>query len=215
MVYKVYAFPGSTCGQRVLTTLKEKNLEYEFIKVDLMSGEHKQAAFLEKQPFGVIPVLEDEDGFLIYESRAICRYLENKHKNQGTELIPSTLQGLGLFEQGASIETSYFDPNAGGLVFEKFFKGLKGLGEADENRVKSLVEKLGGYLDVYEKILSKQEYIGGNQFTLADLYHLPYGNLLFIPQINLGHLLLERPLVKAWWEKISSRPSWKSVTGQN
>src|SRR3989338_2840461 len=214
MVYKLLGSPISTCVQRVLTTLKEKNLEYELVPVDLSKGEQKQAAFLEKQPFGVIPVLED-DGFLIYESRAICRYLEAKHKDQGTELIPTEIKALGLFEQGASIETSYFDPNAGGLIFEKFFKGLKGMGEADENRVKSLVEKLGGYLDVYEKILSKQEYIGGNQFTLADLYHLPYGNLLFIPQINLGHLLLERPLVKAWWEKISSRPSWKSVTGQN
>ncbi|EFC49408.1 predicted protein [Naegleria gruberi] len=211
MVYKIYGAAQSTCVQRVLTTIKEKGLEYELVPVDLMKGEHKSPSYLEKHPFGVIPVLED-DGFLIYESRAICRYLEAKHKSQGTELIPTELKALGLFEQGASIETAYFDSNASGLVFEKLFKGMMGYGAADEARVKQLSEKLALNLDAYEKVLAKQEFIGGNQFTLADLYHLPYGNLLFA--IGLGNLLLDRPLVKAWWEKISSRPSWKAVSGQ-
>ncbi|EFC37863.1 predicted protein [Naegleria gruberi] len=200
--------------QRVLTTLKEKGLEHELIVVDLSKGEHKSPSFLEKQPFGVIPVLDD-DGFLIYESRAICRYLEAKHKGQGTELIPSDLKALGLFEQGASIETAYFDPNAAGLAFEKLFKGLFGWGTTDDARVKQLTDKLNQHLDAYEKILSKQEFIGGNQFTLADLYHLPYGSLLFAPPVGLGNLITDRPHVKAWWEKISSRPSWKAVSGQN
>src|SRR3989338_674338 len=210
MVYKLLGSPISTCVQRVLTTLKEKNLEYELVPIDLSKGEHKSASFLEKQPFGVIPVLDD-DGFLIYESRAICRYLEAKHKGQGTELIPTEIKALALFEQGASIETSYFDPNASGLAFEKLFKGLFGWGQTDEARVKTLTEKLGQHLDVYEKILSKQEFIGGNQFTLADLFHLPYGGLLFAPQVDLGNLLLDRPHVKVWWEKITSRPSWKAA----
>ncbi|EFC45992.1 predicted protein [Naegleria gruberi] len=212
MVFKIYGAAQSTCVQRVLTTIKEKGLEYELVPVDLMKGEHKSPSHLEKHPFGVIPGLED-DGFLIYESRAICRYLEAKHKGQGTELIPTELKALGLFEQGASIETAYFDSNASGLVFEKLFKGMMGYGAADEARVKQLSEKLALNLDSYERVLAKQEFIGGNQFTLADLYHLPYGNLLFA--IGLGNLLLDRPHVKAWWEKISSRPSWKAVSGQH
>ncbi|KAF0982587.1 hypothetical protein FDP41_011517 [Naegleria fowleri] len=207
MVLKLYGIYLSTCVQRVVTTLKEKNLDFELVPVDLSKGEHKQAAFLEKQPFGVIPVLED-DGFLIYESRAICRYLEAKFKSQGTQLIPTDLKALGLFEQGASIETSYFDPNVSGLAFELVFKGMFGGGAPDEARVKLLTQKLTQALDVYEKILAKQEYIGGNQFTLADLYHLPYGNYLFHEKVNLGHLINERPHVKAWWEKITKRDSW-------
>ena len=210
MAIKVYGLAAATCTKRVLATLKEKQLDYELIVVNLASGEHKQAPYIEKQPFGVIPVLEDGE-FTIYESRAICRYLENKYKTSGNQLIPTNPEELGLFEQGASIETSYWDPNASGIIFEKFFKALKGLGEADEARVKVASEKLAQYLDVYEKILSKQEYIGGNQFTLADLFHLPYGSLLFVPQVNFGHLLLERPHVKTWWEKITSRPAWQEV----
>ena len=70
---------------------------------------------------------------------------------------------------------------------------MMGYGAADEARVKQLSEKLSLNLDAYERVLAKQEFIGGNQFTLADLYHLPYGNLLFA--IGLGNLLLDRPHV--------------------
>lgn len=57
------------------------------------------------------------------ESRAICRYLELKYKGKGTELIPMKDANVqGLFEQAASIETSYFDPYASGIIVEQVFK---------------------------------------------------------------------------------------------
>jgi glutathione S-transferase len=56
------------------------------------------------------------------ESRAICRYLETKYKGKGNELIPKDVKSQGLFEQAASIEISYFDPYASGLVYERAFK---------------------------------------------------------------------------------------------
>ena len=50
-------------------------------------------------------------------------YLELKYKGQGTELIPGkSVTAQGRFEQAASVETSYFDPYASGLVFELLFK---------------------------------------------------------------------------------------------
>ncbi|KAG2378590.1 hypothetical protein C9374_008229 [Naegleria lovaniensis] len=212
MVLKLYGLYRSTCTQRVVTTLFEKGLSFEYIPVNLYKGEQKQPSFLEKQPFGVVPLLDD-DGFLIYESRAICRYLEAKFKNQGTLLIPEStnVKELGIFEQGASIEISYFDSVASPLVFELVWKGMKGLGAPDEERVKFFTQKLAQNLDVYEKILTQQEFVGGNQFTLADLYHLPVGNYLFHSQVNLGRLIEERPHVKAWWEKIAARDSWKQA----
>jgi glutathione S-transferase len=209
MVLKIHGIGRSTCTQRVLATLKEKQVPYEIVNIDFAAGEHKSAKYLEKQPFGVIPVLED-DGFFVYESRAICRYIATKYKAQGTELIPTELKSLGIFEQGASIETSYFDPQASVITFERVFKPMFG-GSADEDRVKQLSEKLTGYLDVYEKILSKQQYIGGDSFSLIDIYHLPYGTFLFHDNVKLGHLINDRPHVKAWWDKVSGRQSWQEV----
>jgi glutathione S-transferase len=106
----------------------------------------------------------DDDGFILIESRAICRYIENK--NQGTQLIPTDQKAYGLFEQGAYIETNEFDPQASPLVYEKLFKSFYGQ-QADEEKVTQYVEKLTKVLDAYEKILSKQQYIGGEFFTLA------------------------------------------------
>jgi len=61
--------------------------------------------------------------FCHLESRAICRYLELKYKGKGTELIPSKdVAAQGLFEQAASIETSYFDPSASQIIYELVFK---------------------------------------------------------------------------------------------
>lgn len=212
MTITLYGHPISTCSKRVITVLKEKQIPFDFVTVNFAAGEHKSPEYLKNQPFGQIPYLKDGD-FVIFESRAICRYLENKFKNQGTQLIPSDPQAYGLFEQGASIEQANFDPQASGLAFERMFKQFQGK-TADEDRVKQLSEKLGAVLDVYETILSKQKYIGGNDVTLADLFHLPYGALLFAPQLNLGNLITDRAQVKAWWESLSSRQSWKDANEQ-
>ena len=73
MVLKLY---GSAMSfSRVLVTILEKDLPYEHILIDIAKGEQKSEIYKKLQPFGKVPALDD-DGFLIFESRAICRYLE-------------------------------------------------------------------------------------------------------------------------------------------
>ena len=72
MVLKLYGSAMST--SRVLVTILEKELPYELVRIDIAKGEQKSEEYLKMQPFGKVPVLED-DGFFMYESRAICRYL--------------------------------------------------------------------------------------------------------------------------------------------
>jgi Glutathione S-transferase len=143
MVLKLYGWPKSTCTQRVATTLQEKKVPYEFIMVDLFKGESKTAEYLKKQPFGQVPYIvrtppsssptassnylldeKDDDGFILYESRAICRYIAEKYQNQGTpNLLPiKDLKSRAIFEQSASIEQSDFDQFASKAVFEMVFK---------------------------------------------------------------------------------------------
>lgn len=72
MVLKLYGSAMSFA--RVLVTILEKDLAYEHIPIDIAKGEQKGEAYKKLQPFGKVPALED-DGFLIFESRAICKYL--------------------------------------------------------------------------------------------------------------------------------------------
>jgi len=72
MVLKLYGSAMAT--SRVLVTILEKELPYELILVDIAKGEQKREDYKKLQPFGKVPVLDD-DGFVIFESRAICKYL--------------------------------------------------------------------------------------------------------------------------------------------
>lgn len=72
MVLKLYGSAMAT--SRVLVVILELGLEYEYIPIDISKGEQKTGEYMQKQPWGKVPVLED-DGFLMHESRAICKYL--------------------------------------------------------------------------------------------------------------------------------------------
>ncbi|KAF8645507.1 hypothetical protein AX16_007792 [Volvariella volvacea WC 439] len=206
MVLKLYGFSQSTCTTRVGIVLHEKQVPFELISVDVMGGEHKTPEYLEKQPFGQIPYLDD-DGFILYESRAICRYIAEKYADQGTSLIPKDLKARALFEQAASIEAFDFDPYASNMVMEKIFKPYKGL-TPDEEVWSKLNESLKVKLDAYERILSKQKYLAGDEVTLADLFHIPYGVL---STVSGSDAINARPNVKRWFDSITSRPSYQAV----
>ena len=122
MVLKLYGTPRSTCTKRVRTVLEELGVTYELVLVDNANKEHKSPAYLAIQPFGQMPYLDD-DGFKLFESRAICRYLALKYGGVGTLIpSPSDVRKTALFEQAASIELTNFDPAAFGLAFENVIK---------------------------------------------------------------------------------------------
>ncbi|TDL23356.1 glutathione S-transferase-like protein [Rickenella mellea] len=205
MVLKLHGALYSTCTQRVLLVCKELNLPYEFVNVNIQVGEQKDPAYMKNQPFGQVPFIDD-DGFILFESRAIARYLVQKH---GSPLIPvGDLKKLALFEQAASIEQADFDPYAYGYALEKIFKPAMGLqpNDAFAEQLKGTLEKK---LQGYEAILGKQKYLAGEEVTLADLFHLPYGALITNALKFTG--LTDSPNIARWWKDITARSSWQAV----
>ncbi|KAJ8518674.1 hypothetical protein ONZ45_g4278 [Pleurotus djamor] len=206
MVLTLVGSPFSTCTKRVATVLHEKQIPFAFKPIDFAKAEHKAPEFVKYQPFGQVPYIDD-DGFILYESRAICRYLEAKYPSQGTTLIPKDTQALAKFEQAASIESFNFDPYASTIVWEKVFKKLRGL-TTDEAVVTAKLEALDAKLQVYNLILGQQKYLAGDELTMADLFHLPYGTLLNVAGFDV---LTKYPNVARWFTELSSRPSWLAV----
>ncbi|CAN1817190.1 Glutathione S-transferase F8, chloroplastic, partial [Linum perenne] len=67
----------------------------------------------------------------------------------------------------------------------------------------------GKILDVYEARLSKSKYLGGDQFSLVDLHHLP--NIQCLLGTPSKKLFDSHPKVAAWIADIAGRPSWTKV----
>ncbi|CAE6461993.1 unnamed protein product [Rhizoctonia solani] len=206
---KLYGYTYSTCTHLVWATAKEIGVDVQFVTIDLAKGEHKDPKFIENlNPFGMVPVLEDEDGTQIFESHAISRYLVAKYAPGSTLLPdPSNVRSYGLFEQAASIEYSIFDPCGRSITLGRLIAPMFGL-STDEGEVIKAVDMLTSNMEAYERILSKQKYLAGDAFTLADLSHLPFCQIInhFYPQI-----FSSQPHVKAWWDDISNRESWQTT----
>ncbi|KAJ3570973.1 hypothetical protein NP233_g4053 [Leucocoprinus birnbaumii] len=206
MVLKLYGYPSSTAVKIAAIVLHEKKIPFEFIMVDLLKGEQKKEDYLEKHPYGQVPCLDD-NGFLLYESRAIARYLVEAYPEHGPQLVPTETKQRAIFEQATASEAFNFNRFASPLVFEIIFKEFVG-GKTDPAIVADLTDKLSARLDVYEKILSKQKYLAGDAVTLADLFHIPTASLLIKAGVPI---IQDRPNVTRWYNDLTSRESWQKV----
>lgn len=205
MMLKLYGKPMSTCTLRVEVVLKEKNIPYEFFEVPW--DEMKTPEYLSKSPFGLVPYLDD-DGLILYESRAICRYIEAKYSDREPKLIPTEPLANALFEQAASFESATFEPFATGAFVESCFKPFLKKG-GDRTVFDKNIESLAVKLHAYEIILGKQKYIAGDELTLVDLFHLPCGTALGIAGSDI---MYRTPNVARWFNDISSRESWSTLS---
>ncbi|KIY68878.1 thioredoxin-like protein [Cylindrobasidium torrendii FP15055 ss-10] len=209
MVLKLYGFPAATCTRRVATVLFEKKVPFEFHTIDLTTGAHKAPAYLEHQPFGQTPYIDD-DGFEIYESRAIGRYIALKYKDQGTPLIPvdatADLKKTTAFEVAMQIENQELDPYSSAIVIEAVFAPAYKPGyKPRKDFLDEKIAILNSKLDVFEQILSKQKYLAGDEITLADLNGIPFNALLNAAGVDA---LDTRPAVSRWWKDLQARPSF-------
>ncbi|RDW57373.1 hypothetical protein BP5796_12823 [Coleophoma crateriformis] len=215
-----------------LLVLAEKGVtDFKLVTPDFQAGEHKAKPHTDKCPFGTVPVLED-NGFILYgiagfravtftclrltleaESRAIARYLADKYRSVGPALIPEhgDSKAWALFEQFASAEQANFDHFVQVLIAQKHYNPMRRL-PTEPVIVEYFETKFREKLDIYDVILGKQLYMGGNEFSLIDIFYMPQIGTLF--KMGEGAFVTDRPNIKAWWERVTARDSWKQYATQ-
>jgi glutathione S-transferase len=158
---------------------------------------------MNRHPWGKVPVVTFTEGFTLYESRAICKYLARKYS---FPLLPpaSDVEATALFEQAESIEMLYFAEAAGKIAFEKFAKKFMGLPPNDA-AVSDALRSVEMFFDVAERLLRHKFYMAGNQFTLADIYYIPLIQRVFA--CGYGDVIESREAVSAWWDRCMNRPA--------
>ena len=202
---KIYEFKGFPNPTRVRIALAEKGLidKVQFVSVDVPGGEHKRPAFLVKNPSGVVPVLELEDGTCVAECTAITEYLDNLEGKP-------TLTGNGSRER-AIIHMMQRRAEAGLLdaAATYFHHATPGLGPhievyqnaewGEKNRERALATMR--YLD---GVLSRQPYLAGEKFSIADITAFAGFGYADIAKIEMPPALQN---LKAWRARIAERPS--------
>ncbi|GMH04647.1 hypothetical protein Nepgr_006487 [Nepenthes gracilis] len=205
----VYGPPMSAAVSRVLACLLEKEVKFQLININMSKGQHKSPDFLKMQPFGQVPAFRDES-ISLFESRAICRYVTEKYANQGNIILFGTNPSeKASIDQWLEAESQSFNPPTSTLVFQLAFAPRMKI-KQDEGAIKQSKEKLAKVLDVYNGRLASSRFLASEEFSLADLSHLPNAQYL-VNGTEVEELFLVRENVRRWWKEISSRESWKKV----
>ncbi|KAJ8552953.1 hypothetical protein K7X08_020346 [Anisodus acutangulus] len=207
MAIKLHGPAMSPAVMRVIATLKEKDLNFELVPVNMQTGDHKKEPFITLNPFGQVPAFEDGD-LKLFESRAVTQYIAHTYADKGNQLLANDPKKMAIMSIWMEVESQKFDPVASKLNFEIVIKPMLGM-VTDDAAVAENEEKLGKVLDVYESRLKDSKYLGGDSFTLADLHHAPVMNYLMGTKVK--SLFDARPHVSAWCADILARPAWSKA----
>jgi glutathione S-transferase len=198
--------------------LAEKGLEsqIEFVSVDLVGAEHKGAAFLEKNPSGVLPVLQLDDGTYISESTAITEYLDNLDgKPTLTGRTPREKAMIHMMQRRAEAELldavgNYFHHATPGLgaALQVFKSPEWSDRKAWGDRQRAKAEQGMVYFD---RVLKANPYVAGENFSMADI--TVFAGLMFA---DAGGIPIPEDCTAllAWRVKVSDLPSVKNRSGQ-
>lgn len=205
----VHGDTRALCTQRVMILLEELQLKYTVQEVDLLLGEHKSDEFLKLNPFGKVPVVEYGDKALI-ESRSILRYISRNN----VDVVDLWLRGNVNVDMWLEVEAQELNPHISKIVYEKMFRKSDANDNHDtEAIVSKSLNELEKVLDVYEARLSENEYLGGSEYSIADISNVPY--MYAFIKCGFKDVLKKRPHVYGWLKRVIKRPAVHGVLHQS
>ena len=202
---KLYNSEMANSPRKVRMFIAEKNIsDIEIINIDLMSGEHKTPEYRAIAPNSRIPALELDDGTVIMESTAICRYLESLYPEPNL-FGESAIEIASIEMWQARIYNELMIPLA--MAFRHLHPGMsnmeiqnKDYGETQKNiGIKSL--------KYFDAVLSESKFVAGDRFTFADIQMITTTDFF----IGLNRLSMEDyPEIKRHFNLMSERSSFSA-----
>jgi glutathione S-transferase len=202
---KIYETTGFPNPARVRIALGEKNVidQVEFVEVDVMNGEHRQAEFKAKNPSASVPVLELDDGTTIAECTAITEYID--HTIAGVSLTGKTAKERAVIHMmQRRAEQNLID--AVGTYFHNATPGLGKDLETYQNKEwgEKQKEKAIAGMQYFNQVLGEQDFIAGTDFSMADI--TVFAGLAFADFAKID-IPSECQNLIAWRTKVAQRPS--------
>ena len=187
---KLYSFPLSGHAHRVQLALSLMGLPHELIVVDLKNAAQKTSEFLKLNPFGQVPVLDD-DGTVVFDSNAILVYLAAKYDADG-RWLPRDPKGQ------ADVQV-WFAIAAGQIAFGAAAARLITVFGAKLNP-DDVIGRAHALLKVMDDQLAGRPFLVGQSATLADVACYSYNAAA--PEGNVA--LVAYPNVRAWLARVEA-----------
>jgi glutathione S-transferase len=193
----------STQVRTIRLCLLEKGVDYELERVDVLRGANRKPGYLKLQPFGMVPVLV-HDGFTLYETGAIARYVDEAFK--GPKLQPSDKKEAARMNQILSIIDAHgYGPIMTEIVTLRAKEALLRQ-EIDIADLRKAAQPARQCLTVIEGLTGDGAFLVGGSLSLADLQLAPI--ISYFARTPEGKRILgDLPKLTGWWQKISARPS--------
>jgi len=197
---KIWGRNTSINVQKVMWAVGELGLPHERIDIGGPFGKNNEPAYLAKNPNGLVPTLEEDDGFLLWESNAIVRYLAGKYG-------AGTLEPRDPKERASAGRWMDWQLSVCGPAIHGLFWGLIRTPpeKRDHAQIDASREKTTAAMEILDAQLGRTRFVAGDKFTMGDI---PVGLITYryrrlVPKRNgLGHL-------ERWYGELAERPSFK------
>src|SRR5262245_20108939 len=197
---KVWGRNTSSNVQKVIWGLTEMKIPFERIDVGGSFGRTREAFYLAMNPNSLVPTLEEEDGFTLWESNSILRYVAARHSNRTLE--PGDLRTRALAHKWMDWQLSVLGP-----AMTPVFWGLIRTppDKRDPKAIQAGKEKAQDAARIMDAQLGKTKFLASDDFSYGDI---PVG----IQIHRYMQLIPERvatPNLDRWYAAITSRPAFK------
>ncbi len=202
---KIWGRNTSSNVQKAMWAVAELGLEHERIDIGGAFGMNREPKYLAINPNGLVPTLEEEDGFLLWESNSIVRYLAGKHDKSGA-LEPKEPKQRALASQWMDWQLSVVSP-----AITPAFWGLIRTPEdkRDMAAIKASQDKTVAAMQILDARLGKTAFVAGDAFSYGDI---PVGVMCY----RYVQLVPERPAtpnLDRWYKAVSSRKAFQEQVG--
>lgn len=189
--------------RRVRLFLAEKGIEIETVQVDINADEHKTPEFTKLNRSQRIPVLELDDGTIITETVAICRYFEEIQPSPplfGQTPVEKAL--VEMWQRRLELELFY--------TIAQAFRHSHPMMAAMENPQvpdwsKVNLDRIPALLDRFDEELEGRDFFAGDQFTIADITAVVAIDFMRVLRIRLDD---QHPNLTSWHARMAARPSY-------
>jgi glutathione S-transferase len=197
---KIWGRNTSSNVQKVMWAIAEIGLPHERIDIGGPFGKNREATYLAMNPNGLVPTLEEEDGFLLWESNSIVRYLAGKH--HAAVLEPADLRGRARASAWMDWQLSVLAP-----AITPLFVGLVRTPPEKRNHaaIEEARKKTTAAFAILDADLARTAYLAGDAFSYGDIPAAVMAN-------RYRQLAPDRPAfknVERWYAAIAARRPFK------